>query len=174
MRGTVTWVRIVDCEPAPACVSVNEADVDKWRVSPRETRAQAIFRARCNSRSGPPCRERSSGSITRMWGEGGRERRTTTTSTTAATAVAAAATLLHGWLSQKAAPLVVRVIDDRENMRACKKGPPSRPPRSYAESCQEDETRVPRECQTGCSGSRRGLPEHALLRLYKDHLVNLR
>lgn len=27
------------------CVSVNEADVDKWRVSPRETRAQAIFRA---------------------------------------------------------------------------------------------------------------------------------
>ncbi|KAL0101676.1 hypothetical protein PUN28_019084 [Cardiocondyla obscurior] len=43
-------------EANPACVSVNEADVDKWRVSPRETRAQAIFRARCNSRSGPPRR----------------------------------------------------------------------------------------------------------------------
>ncbi|KYM85675.1 hypothetical protein ALC53_04456 [Atta colombica] len=38
-----------------------------------------------------------------------------------------ATTLLHGWHSQKAAPLVVRVIDDRENMRARKKGPPRLP-----------------------------------------------
>jgi len=80
------------------------------------------------------------------------------------TTATAAATLFHDWFSQKAAPLVVRVIDDRENMRTRKKGPPSQPPRSYSESCQEDETRVPRECQTGCSGSRRDLPEHALLR----------
>jgi len=62
-----------------------------------------------------------------------------------------ATTLLHGWHSQKAAPLVVRVIDDRENMRARKKGPPSWPPCSYAESCQEDE-RCPAR-QAGCSGS---------------------
>jgi len=141
----------------PACVSVNEADVDKWRVSPRETRAQAIFRARCNSRSGPPCRERSSGSVTRTRGEKegeeGRDRGRRTTT----------ATLLHGRHSQKAAPLVVRVIDDRENMRARKKDPPSRSPRSYAESCQEDETLALRECQAGCSGSC-DLPERTLLR----------
>ncbi|KYN44424.1 hypothetical protein ALC56_01122 [Trachymyrmex septentrionalis] len=76
-----------------------------------------------------------------------------------------ATTLLHGWHSQKAAPLVVRVIDDRENMRARKKGPPSWPPCSYAESCQEDETpraNVRRAVPVVAANS---LPERALLRL---------
>lgn len=58
------------------------------------------------------------------------------------------------WNSQKAAPLVVRVIDDRENMRARKKGPPSRPPRSYTRNLVKEtrRARAPRERQTGCSG----------------------
>lgn len=92
-------------------MSVNEADVDKWRVSPRETRAQAIFRARCNSRSGSvprvSFRKRREDERGRKRRVGGGQRR--------------APPRLD---SQKAAPLVVRVIDDRENMRARKKDPP--------------------------------------------------
>lgn len=76
-----------------------------------------------------------------------------------------AATLLHGWHSQKAAPLVVRVIDDRENMRARKKGPPSWPPCSYAESCQEDETPRANVRRAVPVVAANGLPERALLRI---------
>lgn len=69
------------------------------------------------------------------------------------------------WHSQKAAPLVVRVIDDRENMRARKKGPPARPPRSYAESCRGDETcaRPARTSGRLFRYSRCGLPERAMI-----------
>lgn len=57
--------------------------------------------------------------------------------------------------SQKAAPLVVRVIDDRENMRARKKDPP------LAASLLRGtlSARGPRDCHADCSGSCHGLPE---------------
>ncbi|CAL1678736.1 unnamed protein product [Lasius platythorax] len=99
------------------CVSVNEADVDKWRVSPRETRAQAIFRALGATAEIGKRREDDEGG--RKEGERRRRRRRRRRSS-----------------SQKAAPLVVRVIDDRENMRARKKDPPLAASLSYAESCQ--------------------------------------
>jgi len=116
-------------------VSVNEADVDKWRVSPREICARAIFRG--PGRSGElqealqPSREED---------EGGRE--------------AEAGDDIDGDAPprpnlQKTAPLVVRVIDDRENMRARKKDPP------LAASLLRGilSGGCARPCHTACSGS---------------------
>lgn len=58
------------------------------------------------------------------------------------------------WHSQKAAPLVVRVIDDRENMRARKKKARLLDRLALIRGIlsRRRDARAPRKCQAGCSG----------------------